>query len=75
MPSKRMQPEAYAKKGSLKKEAKIWARHRSTLYLWTERHIETAVDYVMNRQGEDLPKFDSMPNAQARADAWATDTR
>jgi len=39
-------------------EQKIWSRHGSTLYLWTEEHIATAVDYVLNGQGGELPSFD-----------------
>ena len=39
-------------------ESKIWSRHGSTRYLWTEEHIATAVDYVVNGQGDELPKFD-----------------
>ena len=30
---------------------KIWAGHGSTRYLWTQQHVEEAVDYVLNRQG------------------------
>ena len=39
-------------------ETKLWSRHGSTRYLWTERHLELAVDYVLNGQGDDLPVFD-----------------
>jgi REP element-mobilizing transposase RayT len=28
-----------------------WSRHGSTRYLWTDKHIELAVDYVLNWQG------------------------
>ena len=38
--------------------AKIWARHGSTRYLWTEEHISHACDYVVNGQGDELPMFD-----------------
>jgi REP element-mobilizing transposase RayT len=37
---------------------KPWSRHGSTKYLWTQNHIERAVEYVMNGQGGDLPEFD-----------------
>ena len=37
---------------------KIWSRHGSTRYLWTEKHVETAVDYVVYGQGAELPIFD-----------------
>jgi REP element-mobilizing transposase RayT len=38
--------------------AKVWARHGSTRYLWTEQHIDSAVEYVVNGQGDELPTFD-----------------
>lgn len=38
-------------------ETKICSRHGSTKYLWTDEHIEKAVDYVINGQGDDLPNF------------------
>jgi REP element-mobilizing transposase RayT len=28
----------------------IWTRHGSTRYLWDERAVSVAVDYVLNRQ-------------------------
>ena len=46
------------KKGLLAPEAKLWSRHGSTRYLWTESHIETAVDYVINGQEDELLNFD-----------------
>lgn len=39
-------------------DAKVWSRHGSTGYLWTEEHIAKAVDYVMIGQGGELPEFD-----------------
>ncbi|MGH9946637.1 MAG: transposase [Pyrinomonadaceae bacterium] len=39
-------------------QTKVWARHGSTRYLWTEQHIDTAVEYVVNGQGGELPTFD-----------------
>jgi REP element-mobilizing transposase RayT len=35
-----------------------WARHGSTPYLWTERDIERAINYVLYGQGEALFKLD-----------------
>jgi len=35
-----------------------WSDKGSKRYLWTQRSVELAIDYVMNRQGEDLPRFD-----------------
>jgi REP element-mobilizing transposase RayT len=39
-------------------EKSPWADKGSKRGLWNERSIEIAVDYVMNRQGDDLPDFD-----------------
>jgi REP element-mobilizing transposase RayT len=39
-------------------ENKLWSRHGSTRYLWTDEHIATAIDYVLNGQGGELPRFD-----------------
>src|SRR4030095_2294754 len=44
--------------GLLPEDVKPWARHGSTPYLWKERHVERAIDYVVNGQGDDLPSFD-----------------
>jgi REP element-mobilizing transposase RayT len=49
---------ALRKAGLIGEEQKVWSRHGSTRYLWTEDHIATAVDYVINGQGDELPKFD-----------------
>ncbi|MDQ3797882.1 MAG: transposase [Acidobacteriota bacterium] len=35
-----------------------WADKGSKRYLWNERSIELAIDYVINGQGVDLPDFD-----------------
>jgi REP element-mobilizing transposase RayT len=37
---------------------KPWARHGSTIYLWKERRVEKAVEYVLLGQGDELPEFD-----------------
>ena len=34
-----------------------WSRHGSTRYRWTDDHITSAVDYVVNGQGDELPTF------------------
>jgi REP element-mobilizing transposase RayT len=33
-----------------------WVDKGSCRWLWTEKHVIDAVEYVMERQGEDLPK-------------------
>jgi REP element-mobilizing transposase RayT len=55
--------KAYATKalraeGLIGSDVKPWSRHGSTRYLWTEEHVEIAADYVVNRQGEELPNFE-----------------
>ena len=35
-----------------------WADKGSKKRLWNERSVANAVDYVLNRQGDDLPDFD-----------------
>jgi REP element-mobilizing transposase RayT len=41
----------------ISKEIRVWSRHGSTRYLWTDEQIEFAVDYVINGQGDELPDF------------------
>ena len=35
-----------------------WADKGSERWLWTEKHVADAVNYVIDGQGGDLPKFD-----------------
>lgn len=35
-----------------------WADKGSKRWLWNEKSVETAIDYVINRQGGELPTFD-----------------
>src|SRR5258708_21279185 len=44
--------------GLLAARTKPWSRHGSTPYLWKERHVERAIDYVLYGQGDELPRFD-----------------
>jgi REP element-mobilizing transposase RayT len=39
-------------------EDRVWSRHGSTRWLWTEDHISQACEYVALGQGGDLPMFD-----------------
>jgi REP element-mobilizing transposase RayT len=39
--------------GLMSPDVKIWARHGSTPYLWTEEQVERAIDYTMNGQGDE----------------------
>lgn len=43
---------------SVSGDSKLWSRHGSTIYLWADEHIAAAIDYVVNGQGGELPKFD-----------------
>jgi REP element-mobilizing transposase RayT len=44
--------------GLLPSHIKPWSRHGSTPYLWKERHVERALEYVLYGQGDELPSFD-----------------
>ncbi|MCA1602750.1 MAG: transposase [Acidobacteria bacterium] len=46
------------REGLLPLDVKPWSRHGSTPYLWKERHVERAIDYVLYGQGDELPSFD-----------------
>jgi REP element-mobilizing transposase RayT len=37
---------------------KPWSRHGSTIYLWKEKDVEKAIDYVLFGQGDDLFRLD-----------------
>ena len=39
-------------------DQKVWSRHGSTPWLWTDKHIEAAIEYVLYGQGDELPEFD-----------------
>lgn len=47
------------------KDRKRWTRHGSTRYVWDEKYLHNAVNYVLNRQGEPMelcctPEFDKL---------------
>ena len=44
--------------GAEGRDVRIWSRHGSTRYLWTQEHVDMAIDYVTNGQGGVLPTFD-----------------
>lgn len=55
--------KAYATKGLraaglVGVDQKLWSRHGSTKYLWTEEQVGEAAEYVVNGQGGELPTFD-----------------
>ena len=39
------------------KNGRWWARHGSTRYLWNERRIAEAVDYVAHEQGAPMALY------------------
>ena len=43
--------------GLVSVEQQVWARGGSTRYLWKPNHVESAIEYVLNGQGDDLPNF------------------
>ena len=44
--------------GSWKEDHSPWADKGSQRYLWNERSLANAIEYVRNGQGDDLPDFD-----------------
>ena len=44
--------------GLLSMKVKLWARHGSTIYLWKERDVAKAIEYVMLGQGDELFRLD-----------------
>jgi len=44
--------------GCWKKQSSPWSDKGSTRYLWNEKSVARAIDYVLNGQGDDLPDFD-----------------
>lgn len=41
--------------GLIAAKTKVWSRHGSTRYLWTEEQIAAAAEYVVNGQSDELP--------------------
>ena len=41
--------------GCVSTNVRVWTHHGSTRYLWKERSVEAAIDYVTDQQGTDLP--------------------
>jgi hypothetical protein len=44
--------------GSWGRQESPWVDRGSKRYLWTERSVQQAIDYVVNGQGGELPDFD-----------------
>jgi REP element-mobilizing transposase RayT len=40
--------------GLCSNEQPLWSRHGSTQYLWKSHQVESAIEYVINGQGEEL---------------------
>jgi|ERR1051325_3307218 REP element-mobilizing transposase RayT len=45
--------------GLISATQKPWARHGSTIYLWKEKDVAKAIEYVMLNQGDDLFSLDA----------------
>ena len=45
-------------RGLIGAHQKPWARHGSTIYLWKERDVAKAIEYVMLSQGDELFSLD-----------------
>ncbi|HSQ23771.1 MAG TPA: transposase [Pyrinomonadaceae bacterium] len=45
-------------KGCWKNTRSPWSDKGSNRFLWNERGLARAIDYVVNGQGDDLPDFD-----------------
>jgi REP element-mobilizing transposase RayT len=46
------------KKGLAPPGVKPWARHGSTIYLWKDRDVAKAIEYVLYGQGDELFRLD-----------------
>jgi REP element-mobilizing transposase RayT len=49
---------ALRKANVISQTLKPWIRHGSTIYLWKERDVAKAIEYVMLSQGDDLFRLD-----------------
>jgi len=49
---------ALRKNELLSRSVKPWARHGSTIYLWKERDVAKAIEYVRLGQGDELFRLD-----------------
>jgi len=49
---------ALRKNELLSRSVKPWARHGSTIYLWKERDVAKAIEYVLLGQGDELFRLD-----------------
>jgi len=49
---------ALRRAGLLSTTVRPWARHGSTIYLWKERDLAKAIEYVMLGQGDELFRLD-----------------
>ncbi|MGH2609487.1 MAG: transposase [Tepidiformaceae bacterium] len=52
---KRWSTRRLAEAGLVDQGSKVWTTHGSTRFLWNRRDLRAACEYVMHRQGPDLP--------------------
>ena len=50
---------ALRRNGLVSEQVRPWARHGSTIYLWKERDVAKAIEYVLLGQGDELFKLDA----------------
>jgi REP element-mobilizing transposase RayT len=59
---------ALRKAGAISQAFKPWIRHGSTIYLWKERDVAKAIEYVVLGQGDELFRLDgnyALPDGRA----------
>ena len=49
---------ALRRAGLIGLKLKPWARHGSMIYLWKEKHVAKAIEYVILGQGDELFRLD-----------------
>ncbi len=48
------------KKSDIEKDRKVWSRHGSTKYLWTDQSIYFACEYTISEQGNKMACIDNL---------------
>ncbi len=48
-----------------------WTRGGSTKYLWREEDVDSAIEYVVERQGEKMAVYDGRVDSHLRPGPWA----
>ena len=48
------------KKGEIEQDRKVWSRHGSTKYLWTDQSIYYTCEYTITEQGHQMANIDNL---------------